>query len=177
MEQAFAIRPALDADIPGITAIYAGEVSHGTASFEIDPPDVTEMRRRFAALVAGGYPYFVAAEGERVLGYAYAGPYRPRPAYRFTVENSIYVAAEARGKGVGRALLSALLAKSEELGYRQMIAVIGDSANAASIKLHARAGFEMVGTFTAVGWKHGRWLDSVLMQRPLSEGAAQPPRE
>lgn len=176
MAQAFAIRPAVEADIPAITAIYAGEVRHGTASFEIEPPDVAEMRRRFGALMESGYPYLAAAEDDKLLGYAYAGPYRPRPAYRFTVENSVYVAAEARGRRVGSALMAALVGCCEALSYRQIIAVIGDSANHASIQLHARAGFAMVGTFTAVGWKHGRWLDSVLMQRALGPGAAEPPK-
>ncbi len=172
----FTLRPARPSDLPAITAIYAEAVEQGTASFEMEPPDLEEMRRRHAALVAGGHPYLVAVSEEGdVLGYAYAGPYRPRPAYRWTVEDSIYLAASARGLGLGRALLSAVIAAATAAGFRQMVAVIGDSGNAASIALHRAAGFHPVGTLQAVGWKHGRWLDSVLMQRPLGTGAEAPP--
>ncbi|WP_298500782.1 GNAT family N-acetyltransferase [uncultured Maritimibacter sp.] len=163
------LRPAIHADLPAIRAIYAHAVTHGTASFELTPPDEAEMTRRFLALMDGGYPYLVA-EDDRLLGYAYAGPYRPRPAYRSTVENSVYVSPEAKRGGVGRALLTALIEAAEAKGYRQMIAVIGDSDNVPSISLHRALGFEHVGTFKSVGYKHGRWLDSVLMQRALGSG-------
>ncbi len=170
-----AIRPATAADIPAITAIYRPAVLTGTASFEVDPPDEEEMRRRFEAITGAGYPYFVAELGGCVAGYAYAGPYRTRPAYRYTVENSVYVAPDAQGKGVGRALLAPLIAACTRQGYRLMVAVIGDSANLASITLHRRAGFTHCGTIHAVGFKFGRWLDSVIMELPLGEGASSIP--
>ncbi len=170
------IRDADPADIPLITAIYGHAVRHGRASFETEPPDETEMARRHAAIAGQGMPYLVAElPGAGVVGYAYAGPYRPRPAYRFSLENSVYVAPDRQGAGIGRALLPALIACSEALGYRLMIAVIGDSANQASIRLHARCGFAHVGVLPAVGWKHDQWLDTVLMTRPLGPGAAEPP--
>jgi len=169
------VRPATPADIPAITRIYAHAVRHGTASFELLPPDEAEMTRRQRALFDGGYPYLVAEIGGAVAGYAYAGPYRTRPAYRFTVENSIYIAAEAHRRGIGRVLLDALIAECEARNYRLMIAVIGDAAQAPSIALHRAAGFKMVGTFEAVGYKFDRWLDSVLMQRPLGKGSSAPP--
>ena len=169
------VRPATPADIPAITGIYAHAVRHGTASFELLPPDEAEMTRRQRALFDGGYPYLVAEIGGAVAGYAYAGPYRTRPAYRFTVENSIYIAAEAHRRGIGRVLLDALIAECEARNYRLMIAVIGDSAQAPSIELHRAAGFKMVGAFEAVGYKFDRWLDSVLMQRPLGKGSSAPP--
>jgi phosphinothricin acetyltransferase len=165
------IRPTEPRDIAAITRIYAHAVQHGTASFEIEPPDEAEMTRRFEALRMGGFPYFVAHSEVMVLGYAYAGPYRPRPAYRFTVEDSIYLAPDSQGRGIGRALLDRLLVESVKRGYRQMIAVIGDSANASSIRLHKAAGFRHIGTFADVGFKFGRWLDSVLMQKELGDGA------
>lgn len=171
------IRPASLADIPAITAIYEHAVRHGTATFELDPPDVPEMTRRFAAIAASGCPYLVAALDGDIAGYAYASTYRPRPAYRFTVENSIYLAPARQGRGVGTQLMNELIAMSEVRGYRQMIAVIGDSANAASMALHRRAGFEMIGTHPNVGFKFGRWLDSVLMQRALGEGAGTLPEK
>ena len=165
------LRPFESRDLPAITAIYRDAVLHGTASFEIDPPDEQEMARRAAFLVDGGFSYWVAVSPRgALLGYAYAGPYRPRPAYRFAVEDSIYVSGEARGKGVGRRLLARLIEDSEQRGFRQMIAVIGDSANVPSISLHHHHGFRLTGIFEAVGWKHGRWLDSVLMQRSLGAG-------
>jgi L-amino acid N-acyltransferase YncA len=169
------IRPANPADIPAITRIYAHAVQHGTASFELDSPDEAEMTRRMTALLDGGFPYLAANEGGELLGYAYAGPYRTRPAYRFTVEDSIYIAPQSQRRGVGRALLDALIAESEKRGFRQMLAVIGDSAQTASIELHRAAGFRMVGTFENVGYKFGRWLDSVLMQRALGPGATRDP--
>src|SRR5262245_5521025 len=164
------VRPATTHDIPAITRIYAHAVLHGTASFEIDPPDETEMARRQRTLMDGGYPYLVAQVDGAVAGYAYAGAYRTRPAYRATVEDSVYVAADAQRRGVGGGLLARLIADSEARGFRQMIAVIGDSRNIASIELHRGLGFAMVGNFVSVGFKHGRWLDSVLMQRPLGPG-------
>jgi len=169
------IRAASPADIPAITRIYAHAVRHGTASFELEPPDEAEMARRQRALSDGGYPYLVAESGGPVMGYAYAGPYRTRPAYRYTVENSIYVAADAHRRGIGRVLLDRLIAECETRNYRLMIAVIGDSAQAPSIALHRAAGFKMVGAFEAVGYKFDRWLDSVLMQRPLGKGSSAPP--
>jgi L-amino acid N-acyltransferase YncA len=169
------IRPSAEADIPAIADIYRDAVLHGTASFEIEPPGEPEMARRRAALIEAGYPYLVAERGGAVLAYAYAGAYRTRPAYRATVEDSIYVAGPAQGRGIGRALLAALIAACERRGFRQMIAVIGDSASAGSIALHGRLGFSHAGVLKSVGYKHGRWLDSVLMQRPLGAGAAEPP--
>lgn len=169
------IRPATPADIHAITRIYAHAVRHGTASFELEPPDEREMARRQRALLDGGYPYLVAEAGGAVAGYAYAGPYRTRPAYRYTVENSIYIAPDAHRRGLGRALLARLIAECEARNYRLMIAVIGDSAQAPSIELHRTAGFKMVGTFEAVGYKFDRWLDSVLMQRPLGKGSSAAP--
>ena len=153
------IRPATEADLPGITAIYDHAVRTGTATFELIPPDLAEMTRRFGALRDGGFPYLAAELDGAVVGYAYAGPYRPRPAYRFTVENSIYLAPASHRRGIGIQLLQRLIAECEARGYRQMIAVIGDSANAGSIGVHTRAGFQMIGTHPSVGLKFGRWLD------------------
>lgn len=169
------IRPAAPGDVPAIARVYAHAVRHGTASFELEPPDDAEMMRRLRALVDGGYPYLVCEEAGALLGYAYAGPYRPRPAYRWSVEDSVYVAPQAQRRGVGRVLLARLLAEAEARGFRQMIAVIGDSAQEPSIALHRAAGFRHVGTFEAVGFKFGRWLDSVLMQRALGPGAGAAP--
>jgi L-amino acid N-acyltransferase YncA len=169
------IRAATAADIPAITAIYAHAVRFGTASFEIDPPDATEMGERFRTLVSGGFPYLVATIDDRLAGYAYAGLYRTRVAYRNTLEDSVYIDPQFHRRGIGRALLDRLMAESETRGYRQMIAVIGDSAQAGSIALHRAAGFRMVGTFEAVGHKFGRWLDTVLMQRALGDGATTAP--
>ena len=171
------IRPATAEDLPAIRAIYADAVTTGCASFEIEPPDAAEMAVRLAKIRDAGLPWFVAEADGRVLGYAYAGVYRPRPAYRFTVENSVYVDAAAKGRGLGRALLAALIEATTALGYRRMLAVIGDSGNAASIGLHAALGFTPAGLLHSVGWKHGRWLDSVLMERPLGDGDATPPPE
>jgi len=169
------IRPATPADIPAITRIYANAVRHGTASFELEPPGEAEMARRQRALIEGGYPYLVAEAELAVSGYAYAGPYRTRPAYRYTVENSIYIAPESHRRGVGRALLDRLIIECEARNYRLMIAVIGDSAQTPSIELHHAAGFKMVGALEAVGYKFDRWLDSVLMQRALGKGSSAPP--
>jgi phosphinothricin acetyltransferase len=169
------IRPAELRDIAAIADIYDAAVRHGTASFEIEPPGQTEMRRRYEALRAGGYPFLVAEAGSSIMGYAYAGPYRARPAYHWTVEDSIYIAPQSQRRGAGRALLERLLADAQGSGFRQMIAVIGDSANSASVELHRAAGFRLVGTFENVGYKFGQWLDSVLMQRSLGPGAATAP--
>jgi L-amino acid N-acyltransferase YncA len=169
------IRPATPADIPAITRIYDHAVRHGTASFELDPPDEAEMARRQRTLLDAGYPYLVAEGDGDVMGYAYAGPYRARPAYRFSVENSVYVAPQAHRRGVGRALLERLIAESEARGYRLMIAVVGDSAQVASIALHRALGFKLVGAFEGVGYKFNRWLDTVLMQRALGKGTSAPP--
>jgi L-amino acid N-acyltransferase YncA len=171
------LRAATTGDLPAITAIYAEAVLHGSASFELTPPTEAEMDQRMEALVAAGFPYLVAILEGAVIGYAYAGPYRARPAYRFTVEDSIYLDASARGRGVGKRLLATLIAQCEARGDRQMIAVIGDSANHGSIRLHQSAGFAPAGLLKSVGWKHGHWIDSVLMQRPLGVGDSAPPPE
>ena len=170
-----AIRDSRPDDLPAITAIYGHWVTHGLASFELTQPDTAEMAGRRAAILAAGYPHLVAERAGRVVGYSYASAYRPRPAYRYAVENSVYVApGEGRG-GTGRALLDALIERCTAQGFRLMVAVIGDSANAASIGLHAAAGFDHAGLLPAVGWKHGRWVDSVLMTRPLGPGATTAP--
>jgi phosphinothricin acetyltransferase len=165
------IRPAEPRDIAAITRIYAEAVRHGTASFELEPPDEAEMARRHETLCEDGFPYLVAEFDGNVAGYAYAGPYRARPAYRFTVEDSIYIDPAMQRRGVGRALLERLLVEAQARGFRQMVAVVGDSAQLPSIALHEAFGFRVVGTFEAVGFKFGRWIDSVLMQKPLGEGA------
>lgn len=169
------IRPSTDADLPAITAIYGWNVLNGLGTFEEDPPSLEEMSRRRASFLERGLPYLVAEEDGVVLGYAYAGPFRLRAAYRYTVEDSIYVSPDAVGKGVGRALLTALIAACEALGLRQMVAVIGDSGNAASIGLHTAMGFEKRGIFPDMGHKFGRWVDLVWMQRPLNGGGARQP--
>lgn len=169
------IRPATPADIPAITEIYAHAVRHGTASFEIEPPGEAEMAQRQKNLLDGGFPYLVAENDGGIAGYAYAGPYRTRPAYRWSVEDSIYVNPKGQRRGVGRALLERLIVESEQRGFRQMIAVIGDSAQMSSIELHRSLGFRMIGTIENVGYKFGRWLDSVLMQRGLGPGATTTP--
>jgi phosphinothricin acetyltransferase len=170
-----AIRAATPADLVAVTGIYDHAVRHGTASFELAPPDASEMARRRQALVDAGYPYLVAEIDGVIAGYAYAGPYRARPAYRWSVEDSIYVAPRLHRRGVGAALLGRLIADAEQSGFRQMIAVIGDSSQAPSIALHRAAGFRAIGTIENVGFKFGRWLDSVLMQRALGPGATKPP--
>jgi L-amino acid N-acyltransferase YncA len=164
------IRPAVAADLSAITDIYDHAVRYGTATFELIPPDLAEMTRRFDVLMDGGFPYLAALLEGRVVGYAYAGAYRPRPAYRFTVENSVYLQPAIHRRGIGMQLLQGLIAESGARGYRQMIAVIGDSANAGSIGVHARTGFQLIGTHPNVGFKFGRWLDTVMMQRPLGDG-------
>jgi phosphinothricin acetyltransferase len=170
------IRDSLPGDIPDITKIYGHWVTTGLASFELDPPGEAEMAKRRDAIISAGYPYIVAeGEGGRVLGYAYASAYRTRPAYRFAVENSIYIAPRATRGGIGRALLTELVGRCEVRGFRLMVAIIGDSGNAGSIGLHRVCGFAHAGTLPAVGWKHGRWVDSVLMTRSLGPGATSPP--
>jgi phosphinothricin acetyltransferase len=171
------VRAATAADVAAIAAIYRPAVLTGTASFELEPPDEAEMLRRFEAVTGTGYPYFVAVLDGRVVGYAYANAYRTRPAYRFTVEDSVYIAPEAHGKGVGTLLLKALIEASTARGYRLMVAVIGDSRNQASITLHRNAGFTFCGTIHSVGYKFGRWLDSVVMELPLGDGDTSSPRE
>jgi len=173
---AIEIRTATAGDLDRIAEIYAHAVTHGTASYELEPPSRAEMRARFETLVAGGYPYLAAVEDGVLLGYAYAGPFRPRRAYRFMVEDSIYLAPEAQGKGIGGLLLGRLIAAATELGFRQMAAVIGDGErNHASVKLHERAGFRHAGRLQGSGYKHGRWLDTVFMQLTMNGGTALPP--
>ena len=170
------VRRARAGDLETITEIYANEVSNGTASFEIIPPSVAEMTRRWRSLTEVGYPYYVATlEVVGVVGYAYAGAYRPRPAYEYTFETSVYVAHHARRRGVGRALLSTLTVACQDIGAKQLIAVIGDSAHTASIELHRSAGYALVGTLRNVGYKNARWLDSVLMQRSFPIDDKDPP--
>lgn len=175
MSGAPAIRDSSEPDVGEIQAIYAHHVRHGLASFEETPPDAAEIARRRAEVLRLGLPYLVAEAEGRVVGYAYATPYRARSAYRYTLENSVYVREGLQGRGVGRALLEALVARCERGPWRQMVAVIGDSANAASIALHRACGFETVGTLRAVGFKFGRWVDSVFMQRALGRGEGAPP--
>ena len=169
------VRPAAAADVPAITRIYAHAVEYGTATFEIEPPDEAEMARRLRGLLENGYPYLIAERAGAIAGYAYAGAYRARPAYHWSVEDSIYVAPDMQRQRIGSQLLTRLIEAAEQRGFRQMIAVIGDSAQTPSIAVHARAGFSHIGTLRAVGFKHGRWLDTVLMQRALGSGAATPP--
>ena len=166
------IRVAKASDISTITRIYADAVISGTASFELAPPDEAEMARRYETLVGGGYPYLVAESSGAVAGYAYAGPYRARPAYRYTVENSVYVRPDCARQGMGRCLMGALLSECATRDFQQVIAVIGDSANVASIKLHEILGFRRVGTLRSVGFKFQRWWDTVLMQRELGDRTA-----
>lgn len=164
------IRDATEADMPAIQAIYAHHVLTGLASFEQTPPSAAELKARWAGALAAGLPYLAAEADGRVVGFAYASGYRPRPAYRHTVENSVYVAPGLEGRGIGGALLDELIRRCESGPWRQMIAVIGDRGNAGSIALHERLGFRMVGRLEAVGFKLGRWVDTVLMQRPLGAG-------
>lgn len=169
------IRQATRADVPDIQGIYAHHVLHGTGTFEEDPPSVEEMAVRFAKIVDTGYVWLVATDATGVLGYGYYSPFRERSAYRFTVEDSIYVRDDVRGQGVGKALVSQLIERATTSGLRQMIAVIGDSDNVGSIGVHASLGFHMVGTMKSVGIKFGRWIDVVTMQRPLGRGDANLP--
>jgi L-amino acid N-acyltransferase YncA len=179
---AIEIRDATDDDMAAVQAIYSYYVTRSAASFEEEPPGVEEMKARRATVTARGLPYLVAVEAGEVLGYTYAGPFRQRSAYRYTVEDSIYVAPFVVGRGIGRALLAALIERCTSLGYRQMIAVIGDSANQASISVHRAQGFGQEGVLRGVGLKFGRWVDVVIMHRtlggddrPLPDGAAAPP--
>ena len=169
------LRTAGEGDAAAIAAIYAPHVRQGLATFELTPPDAVEMATRMRAIADAGHPWIIAERASRAVGYAYAGPYRLRPAYRYTTEDSIYLAPDAMGQGIGRRLLDALIAACEARGDRQMIAVIGDSGNAASIGVHAAAGFAHVGVLRSAGRKFGRWIDVVLMQRALGEGDATSP--
>ena len=171
------IRTAIEADVPEIQSIYAHHVLTGTGSFEEEPPSIEEMLERFRKTLAGNGRWLVATDATGVLGYAYYSQFRDRSAYRFTVENSIYVREDVRGQGVGKALVARLIDDATAQGFRQMIAVIGDSDNAGSIGVHATLGFHMVGTMRAVGLKFGRWVDVVTMQRPLGVGSTHPPDE
>ena len=169
------VRDALPADAAACQAIYAHHVLHGVGTFEETAPTVEEMARRIAEVGDRGLPWLLAEEGGVVRGYAYAAPFRLRAAYRYTVEDSIYLAPDAVGKGVGRALLGHLIGRCEAMGLRQMVAVIGDAENTGSIRLHTRCGFDRVGAFRAAGWKLGAWRDVIFMQRPLGPGDGEPP--
>ena len=170
------IRAALESDLDRITEIYADAVTHGTASYELEPPSRAEMGARFDSLTDGGFPYLVAEKDGGLLGYAYAGAFRPRPAYRFIVEDSVYVAPDAKGQGVGLLLMQALIEACRVAGFRQIIAVIGDGhADSASVRLHEKLGFRHSGRLEGSGYKHGRWLDTVFMQLSLNGGATAPP--
>jgi phosphinothricin acetyltransferase len=176
-EQQVIVRDAQSEDMAAIQAIYAHHVLYGLATFEEVPPSVGEMAARRAGVLERGLPYLVAEIDGTVVGYSYATAYRPRPAYRYTIEDSVYVAEGLGGRGIGHALLSALIARCEAGPWRQMLAVIGNSGNAGSIALHRRLGFQPVGTLTSVGFKLGRWVDTVLMQRPLGLGNATQPND
>ena len=169
------VRASQEADITAITAIYAHHVLHGTGTFEIDPPGSTDMAVRRADVLGKGLPYLVAEQAGQVVGFAYCNWFKPRPAYRFSAEDSIYVADSARGQGVGRQLLHALACQAEAAGVRKLLAVIGDSANTGSIGLHRALGFTEVGVMRSVGWKHGAWRDIVLMEKPLGAGDSTAP--
>ena len=169
------VRPSSAADFAAIQSIYAHHVLHGLASFEEQPPPVEELRRRYDEVIARGLPYLAAEEAGEVLGYGYCTPYRTRSAYRYALEDSVYVREGQHRKGIGKAILAELIVRCERLGYRQMIAIIGDSAQDASIGLHARLGFLRAGTLRSVGFKFGRWVDTVMMQRPLGRGDGTPP--
>jgi L-amino acid N-acyltransferase YncA len=175
MEDAMIIREAAEADADALAAIYCDAVLHGFGTFEEEPPSAADMDNRRRAMQDQGLPYLVAELDGRVLGFAYAGPFRPRAAYRYTLEDSVYVAPEAKGKGVGRAVLTAVIAACEALGIRQLMAVIGDTENAGSVGLHRSLGFEQTGVGKSVGFKHGRWVDIVHMQKPLNGGDTIPP--
>ncbi|MBN8494647.1 MAG: N-acetyltransferase [Burkholderiales bacterium] len=171
------VRPSAPGDLAAIHAIYAHAVLHGTGTFEIEPPSPDEMARRRDEVLARGLPWLVAEANGAVLGYAYATPFRPRPAYRYSLEDSIYLSPQAQGRGIGRLLLAELMARGQASGARQMLAVIGDSGNQASMALHRALGFRPAGTLQSVGWKFGRWLDVVLMQRALGPGDHRPAAE
>ena len=169
------IRPSTDADLSAITAIYGHHVLHGTGTFETTPPSEAEMASRRADVLAKGLPWLVLEDGGRVLGYAYCQWFKPRPAYRYSAEDSIYLHPDAAGRGLGRQLLSALLVQAEAAGVRKLIAVIGDSANAGSVGVHRALGFQPVGTIASCGWKFERWLDIVLMDKAIGAGDSAPP--
>jgi L-amino acid N-acyltransferase YncA len=172
----FVIRNALETDLDQITVIYADAVANGTSSYELAPPDRAEMGRRFASLAEGTFPYLVAEDAGRILAYAYAGAFRPRPAYRFVLEDSVYVAPAAKGRGVGTAILRRLIEDATAQGYRQMVAVIGDGRpDSASVRLHRRLGFREAGLLVGTGYKHGRWLDTSFMQLDMNGGRETPP--
>lgn len=172
VEMSIIVRPAAAGDMARVQAIYAHHVLHGTASFEEIPPDLAEMQRRRDAVLAAGLPYLVAEKDDAVIGYAYAGVYRTRTAYRHTAEDSVYLAQDAAGQGAGRALLGQIIAQSAVAGYRELVAIIGDSGNTASIGLHRALGFRDVGTLRNVGLKFGRWLDTVIMQHTITRDTA-----
>ena len=169
------IRPSRDEDLPAITAIYAHHVCHGTGSFETEAPSVADMAARRADVLSKGLPYLVAEQDGVVVGFAYGNWFKPRPAYRYSVEDSIYLAPGLHRKGLGRALLAELLARCEAVGIRKVMAIIGDSDNAGSVGVHRSAGFQTVGTIDGCGWKFGAWRDIVIMQKTLGSGATQPP--
>jgi L-amino acid N-acyltransferase YncA len=170
------IRPSRDQDLPAITAIYAHHVLHGTGTFETEPPTEADMVGRRADVLAKGLPYLVAEEDGRVLGYAYCQWFKPRPAYRFSAEDSIYLHPDAQGKGLGKALLTELARQAEAVGIRKLIAVIGDSANKGSVGVHRALGFQPVGVIQSCGWKFGKWLDIVLMEKQIGAGDSTPPQ-
>lgn len=169
------IRPSTEADVPAITALYAHHVLHGTGTFEVDPPSETDMATRRADVLAKGLPYLVMEHEGQVVGFSYCNWFKPRPAYRFSAEDSIYMAPEAKGQGWGRALLAELGTRAEAVGVRKLIAVIGDSANAGSIGVHRSVGFTPAGVLKACGWKFNRWLDIVLMEKSLGQGDSSSP--
>ena len=171
------IRPSSDADLPAITAIYAHHVLHGTGSFETEPPSVADMMARRADVLSKGLPYLVVEQDGKIAGFAYGNWFKPRPAYRYSVEDSIYMAPDLQGKGLGRALLAELMARFEAAGIRKVMAIIGDSANTGSVGIHLALGFKQVGIVDSCGWKFGAWRDIVIMQKPLGLGDTQPPNE
>lgn len=171
------VRDATPADVPAIAALYADEVREHVNTYEYDVPDDAEMAQRLRSVMDAGYPYLVAELDGRFAGYAYASSYRARIGYRKTVENSVYVVPGLKGRGIGAALMQALIDACEARGYRQMIAVIGEPTNTASIRLHEKFGFTLIGIFRGIAWKHGRWLDTVQMQRSLGVGTTAPPQD
>ena len=171
------IRPSSDADLPAITAIYAHHVLHGTGSFETEPPSVADMTTRRADVLSRGLPYLVVEQDGKIAGFAYGNWFKPRPAYRYSVEDSIYMAPDLQGKGLGRALLAELMARFEAVGIRKVMAIVGDSANTGSVGIHLALGFTQVGIVDSCGWKFGAWRDIVIMQKTLGVGNTQPPNE
>ena len=171
------IRPSSDADLPAITAIYAHHVLHGTGSFETEPPSVADMTARRADVLSKGLPYLVVEQDGKIAGFAYGNWFKPRPAYRYSVEDSIYMAPELQSKGLGRALLTELMARFEAAGIRKVMAIVGDSANTGSVGIHLALGFTQVGIVDSCGWKFGAWRDIVIMQKTLGLGDTQPPDE